>query len=133
MANSQRDRFDPYEAVKEFHREFKSHIGSKPEVPNKDIIDLRLALMEEELDELTRALYKRDLLGVADGLADLLYVVYGTAVSCGIDIRDIFEEVHRSNLSKIGGGKREDGKVLKGSSYDPPHLEELLRKQGWTE
>ena len=121
--------FDPYEAVLEFHKLIGAYIGTKPEIPSLDIVNLRVSLIEEELGELKEALYNKDILWVADGLADLLYVVYGTAISCGIDIRDIFVEIHRSNLTKIGGNKRADGKALKPPTYDPPHLEEILRRQ----
>ena len=63
-------------------------------------------------------------------MADLLYVVYGTAVSYGIDMDPVFREVHRSNMSKVGGYKREDGKWVKPPTYSPAVIEPIwLRKQ----
>jgi len=63
-------------------------------------------------------------------LADLVYVVYGTAVSLGLNLDEALERVHESNMSKLGeDGKpiyREDGKVLKGSNYKEPYLGDLV-------
>jgi len=58
-----------------------------------------------------------------------LYVVYGTAVSYGIDMKPVFQEVHRSNLSKVGGYKRADGKWMKPPTYSPAKLEQILEAQ----
>jgi len=66
---------------------------------------------------------------VAKELADLLYVVYGTAVSYGLDMDPVFREVHRSNLSKVGGYKREDGKWVKPPTYSPADVKPLLARQ----
>lgn len=69
---------------------------------------------------------------VAKELADLLYVVYGSAYSMGIPIDEVFAEVHRSNMSKLGeDGKpiyREDGKVLKGKNFSPADIEKVLKQ-----
>ena len=74
---------------------------------------------------------RANLVGVADALADLLYVVYGACVSYGVDIWPIFQEVHRSNMAKVGGHKREDGKWIKPPHWQPPRIAPLLREQGW--
>lgn len=70
---------------------------------------------------------------VADALADIVYVAYGTALTYGIDLDAVLQEVHRSNMSKLGpDGRpilREDGKVLKGPGYFPPAIGEVLRTQ----
>jgi len=79
------------------------------------------------------SLRERDTVAVAKELADLLYVVYGTAVSCGIDMEPVFREVHRSNMSKVGGHKREDGKWVKPSTYSPARLELILVDQSGKE
>jgi predicted HAD superfamily Cof-like phosphohydrolase len=71
-----------------------------------------------------------DLAAVAKEMADLLYVVYGTAVSYGIDMDPVFREVHRSNMSKVGGYKREDGKWVKPATYSPARIEPILVEQG---
>ncbi len=70
-----------------------------------------------------------DLPAIAKELADVLYVVYGTAVSLGIDMEPVFKEVHRSNMSKVGGYKREDGKWVKPSTYSPASLDKILEAQ----
>jgi NTP pyrophosphatase (non-canonical NTP hydrolase) len=92
---------------------------------------LRLELIEEEFDELETAVVQDDLVEIADALGDLLYVLLGTAVSYGIDLEPVFEEIHRSNLSKFIDGHvcGCTGKWLKGSSYDPPKLTPILNKQ----
>src|SRR4029453_6442141 len=66
---------------------------------------------------------------IAKEVADLLYVVYGTAVSYGIDMAPVFREVHRSNMSKVGGYKREDGKWVKPATYSPAAIQPILAEQ----
>jgi predicted HAD superfamily Cof-like phosphohydrolase len=101
-----------------------------PIIPDRAITELRLALIEEEVDELREALRKNDLVEVADALTDILYVVYGAGLSFGIDLDACFLEVHESNMSKLGAdGKpiyRSDGKVLKGLNYFRPELATVL-------
>jgi predicted HAD superfamily Cof-like phosphohydrolase len=90
---------------------------------------LRLRLIQEEFDELKEAMASNDLGAVAKEMADLLYVVYGTAVSYGIDMAPVFREVHRSNMSKVGGYKREDGKWVKPPTYSPANVGPILEEQ----
>lgn len=97
-------------------------------VPGPDVKALRISLMVEELHELEMAMAYDDLTLMADGLADLLYVVIGTAVAYGMDIEPIFDEVHRSNMTKKGGPQRKDGKALKPETYEPPDLAPILTK-----
>ena len=118
--------FDPFLAVLEFHRALGIAIGERPEMPEDGVVELRCSLIREELAELERAIADRDLVEIADALADLLYVTYGTAISFGIDIRPVFEEVHRSNMAKAGGPARADGKVLKPPGWQPPSVGPLL-------
>ena len=115
--------------VEEFHRAFELTINTKPILPELDVLLLRVKLISEECIELIDALGERDLVKVADGIADVLYVVYGTAVTCGIDVEPLFSEIHRSNMSKIGGIKRDDGKVLKPDTYSPPDVAKILQMQ----
>jgi len=115
--------------VAEFHRAFDIFIGAGPTVPDAATQRLRLRLIQEELDELKEAFQQADEAAVAKELADLLYVVYGTAVSCGIDMEPVFREVHRSNMSKVGGHKREDGKWVKPPTYSPAAVAPLLTAQ----
>jgi predicted HAD superfamily Cof-like phosphohydrolase len=89
---------------------------------------LRSTLIREELEEYEYAL---SMVEIADAIADLLYVVIGTAVAHGIDIDPVFQEVHRSNMSKfIDGHRREDGKWVKGPSYSPANIAPILERQG---
>jgi predicted HAD superfamily Cof-like phosphohydrolase len=68
---------------------------------------------------------------VADGIADLIYVAYGTAVACGIDLERIEEAVHRTNMAKKDGPIDETGKKRKPPGWTPPDVAGLLREQGW--
>ena len=95
-----------------------------------NVAELRYELIREELEEMREALDSKDMVGIADALSDLLYVVYGAGHSFGINLDACFNEVHRSNMSKLGAdGKpiyREDGKVLKGPDYSEPDLKKFL-------
>ena len=115
--------------VAEFHQTFSIAREVVPTIPDEATRLLRARLIQEEFDELKDALREGDTVAVAKELADLLYVVYGTAVSCGIDMEPVFREVHRSNMSKVGGHKREDGKWVKPSTYSPARLELILVAQ----
>ena len=116
--------------VQAFHEKAGAVVNHKPTQPDANTQILRLTLIDEETIELDDALGIGDLVEIADALGDLLYVVLGTAVTCGIDIEPIFEEIHRSNMSKfIDGYRREDGKWIKGPSYSPANLEPILKNQ----
>src|SRR5262245_64125019 len=121
---------DEQHMVAEFHRAFDIVIGSAPSIPDEATCTLRVNLIQEEFNELREALVQRDVEAVAKELADLLYVVYGTAVSCGLDMAPMFREVHRSNMSKVGGHKRADGKWIKPPDYSPARLQPILAAQG---
>jgi predicted HAD superfamily Cof-like phosphohydrolase len=86
--------------------------------------------MTEELRELLEAMRAEDVTEIADGLADLLYVVFGTAVAYGIPMDGVFAEVHRSNMTKLGSDGKPvigaEGKRLKGPGYVPPNIRPLL-------
>jgi predicted HAD superfamily Cof-like phosphohydrolase len=124
------DMSDEQNMVIAFHRAFDIIIGTSPAIPDEATCALRMSLIQEEFDELREALAQQDIEAVAKELADLLYVVYGTAVSCGIDMALIFREVHRSNMSKVGGRKRADGKWMKPPNYSPARLQPILTTQG---
>lgn len=72
-----------------------------------------------------------DLPAAADAIADITYVVEGSACTLGIDSLAVFSEVHRSNMEKLHGPIREDGKQLKPEGWQPPQIEQELRNQGW--
>jgi predicted HAD superfamily Cof-like phosphohydrolase len=116
--------------VREFHETFNVPNAPKPTLSTKEIQDLRVELIDEEFKELKDALEAGDIVEVADALTDILYVVYGAGLAFGIPLDECFEEVQRSNMSKLGeDGKpiyREDGKVLKGPNYFRPNLKRII-------
>jgi predicted HAD superfamily Cof-like phosphohydrolase len=121
----------PMVAVREFHEALRLPIRETPSsgIP-QDERELRVRLIREEADELAIAVAADDLLEIADALADLIYVTYGTALHYGIDLDAAMAEVHRANMSKVAPRKgaflRGDGKVLKGDSYKAPDLAAVL-------
>lgn len=119
-----------FELVGDFMEVFGQEVKDEPGFPDWNTCALRLDLISEEERELEVALANEDIVGVADALTDLLYVVYGAGHAFGIDLDACFAEVHRSNLSKLGpNGEplyREDGKVLKGPNYFDPDLTAIL-------
>lgn len=132
-----------FDAVKEFHERFNVAIDNPF---TGDLIDLRSKLMYEELNEVDSELYPSEIIPTDRGplevelpvnkkkltkeLADLIYVTVGTAISFGLPLEAVFNEVHRSNLSKLGeDGRpiyREDGKVLKGPNYQEAQLDQFF-------
>jgi predicted HAD superfamily Cof-like phosphohydrolase len=120
---------DEQAMVEDFHRTFGIIMNQIPTVVDGRTCELRVKLIQEEFDELKEALAAEDLSSIAKEMADLLYVVYGTAVSYGIEMGPVFREVHRSNMSKVGGYKREDGKWMKPATYSPASIEPILSEQ----
>ena len=124
-----------FDRVKAFMLMFGQEVVEKPEWPDAKTMELRIDLIEEELGELKDGILLGDgtLVDVADALTDLLYVIYGAGHSFGINLDKCFEEVHNSNMSKLGNdGKpiyREDGKILKGKNFREPNLKEVLNEQ----
>ena len=114
----------------EFMNVFGQETLTKPTLPNFDLAALRLDLIQEEVDELREGLANQDIVEIADALTDILYVVYGAGHAFGIDLDKCYAEVHRSNMTKLDeDGKplfREDGKVMKSSSYEPPNLSKII-------
>jgi predicted HAD superfamily Cof-like phosphohydrolase len=120
---------DAQAMVEAFHRMFDIVVQQTPALIDDGTRALRERLIHEEFEELKEAMAKDDLVGIAKEMADLLYVVYGTAVSYGIDMEPVFREVHRSNMTKVGGYKREDGKWVKPATYSPAAIEPILAEQ----
>ena len=118
-----------FEKVGNFMKTFGQEIKKKPSLSSDKINKLRLDLIQEELGELKAAMKNNDLLEVADALTDILYVTYGAGHAFGIDLDKCFEEVQRSNMSKLGkDGKpiyNEHGKVMKGPDYFKPDLKKF--------
>ncbi|MDD3721201.1 MAG: nucleoside triphosphate pyrophosphohydrolase family protein [Lutibacter sp.] len=122
-------------AVQEFHKSFGLEIQHKPIAKlEENKLKLRFDLMAEENNEYFEAAKNNDLIEVADALGDMLYILCGTILEHGMQykIEEIFNEIQRSNMSKLGeNGKpiyREDGKVLKGPNYFKPNILEILEK-----
>ena len=120
-----------FNSVKKFMEVFGQEVKTKAEFPSEKIIKLRYNLIKEELDEFREALKDRDLKEVADALTDILYVTYGAGHAFGIDLDKCFDEVQRSNMSKLDeDGKpiyNEHGKVMKGSKYFQPNLSKFIK------
>ena len=129
MIRNEDSDMQPQEMVERFHRLFDIVVQERPGLVDERTRLLRERLIQEEFDELKEAMEKADLPAIAKELADLLYVAYGTAVSYGIDMETVFREVHRSNMSKIGGYKREDGKWVKPPSYSPAKIAPIVAEQ----
>lgn len=127
-----------YDAVKAFTVAMGQPVAEDIKaLENAELLEMRMELIGEEVDEVLQELPvyrpgggKMDKAAFTKELADLLYVVYGCAVTFGLPIDEVFDRVHASNMSKLGDdGKplyREDGKVLKGPNYKKPDLEDLF-------
>lgn len=124
---------DWYQDVIDFHKAAGHHIEEKPSIPPAEVYWLRQRLIKEEIEETLKALLQDDLVGLADGIADSIVVLLGTAISYGIDVRLVWDEVHKTNMAKVGGPKRTNGKSLKPEGWQPPKIKELLIKQGMKE
>ena len=116
--------------VKEFMQKFKQEVKSKPSFPDENIIKLRINLIKEELLELEEALNEKNIEETADALTDILYVTYGAGHAFGIDLDKCFDEVQKSNMSKLDkfGNPiyNDQGKVMKGPSYFKPDFKKIL-------
>ena len=121
-----------FEKVGLFMSTFGQEVKKKSRLSTEKIKALRLSLIQEELEELTKAMKENDILEVADALTDILYVTYGAGHSFGINLDKCFDEVQKSNMSKLGkDGKpiyNEHGKVMKGPNYFKPDLSKFLLK-----
>ena len=119
-----------FEKVKTFMMTFGQEVKESASFPDENITKLRLKLIKEELEELEQALNDKNLLEVADALTDILYVTYGAGHSFGINLDACFEEVQRSNMSKLDeDGKpiyNEYGKVMKGPNFSKPNLKQFI-------
>jgi len=144
-----------FQKVGEFMKAYEQDVHTTARFPMEKIRQLRFDLIEEELDELDVAMKKQEeleetndngelssesefindsqenLIEIADALTDLLYVIYGAGHAYGIDLDACFDEVQRSNMSKLDENgkaiKREDGKILKGPNYSPPNLHGIVK------
>lgn len=138
---------EPEALVRQFHRTYGLPIAQDGPSVDRARVHMRMALIAEEFAELVGAVYgppaetfvteaftravdaddgARDTVGAADALADLVYVIYGMALECGLPLPRVLSEVQASNMSKLGGDGRPiyrpDGKVLKGPDYFRPDV-----------
>ena len=121
-----------FEKVGLFMKTFGQEVKSKPALSTKKINDLRIELIGEELEEFKEAIKNNDLKEAVDALTDILYVTYGAGHAFGVNLDKCFEEVQRSNMSKLGDdGKpiyNNVGKVMKGPKYFKPDLEKFIKE-----
>jgi predicted HAD superfamily Cof-like phosphohydrolase len=127
------------EDVRHFHRTFcPAQNADYPQRRSEDVTALRIRLVREEIDETIAALNElcskgtntvAALADVADGIADAVYVLLGTACALGIDMGPVWDEVQRANMTKVGGPTRVDGKVLKPDGWQAPRVEEEIVRQ----
>tara|TARA_B100000123_G_C25528566_1_gene339901 strand:- start:123 stop:548 length:426 start_codon:yes stop_codon:yes gene_type:complete len=126
-----RSKMTNFEKVGSFMKTFGQEVKSRPSLSTDKINNLRLSLIKEELEELKDAMKKKDLLEIADALTDILYVTYGAGHAFGINLDKCFDEVQRSNMSKLGVDNKpiynENGKVMKGPSYFKPDLSKFIK------
>ena len=122
-----------FELVGDFMEAFGQDVEVQPTWPDFNTRELRVDLIQEEVDELVEAIANKDMVEIADALTDILYVVYGAGHTFGIDLDECFTEVHASNMSKLGEDglpvKAENGKVMKGPGFFAPDLESILNNQ----
>ena len=121
-----------FEKVGQFMKTFGQEVKDKPGLSSEKINNLRISLINEELQEFKEAIKNNDLKEAIDALTDILYVTYGAGHAFGINLDECFDEVQKSNMSKLGkDGKpiyNEHGKVMKGPDYFKPDLSKFLIK-----
>jgi predicted HAD superfamily Cof-like phosphohydrolase len=121
--------------VQRFHETFGLSVAGAPvaKLPPA-VLELRLKLLQEELDEYRQAAEAGNLVAIADALTDILYVLFGTFVSHGLQdlATELFVEVQRSNMSKLDAAGqpivRADGKILKSSQFSAPDLATIIAR-----
>ena len=119
-------------ALLEFNDAFEIPKLESPGLSSKEMIELRIKLLREEVEEYAEAALSGDLVEVLDALADIGYILAGTIINHGMQniYDDAFDEVHRSNMAKLVDGKvlrRDDGKVMKPEGWQPPQLAQFLQ------
>ena len=121
---------DWVDALKEFHKTFDLTDAATPSLPRPGVEALRVKLMLSELSELVSAMAECDLVEIADGIADLLYVVVGTGLCYGIPMKKVFDQVHANNMTKMGPSgeivRDLSGKIQKPEGFEPIDLSWIL-------
>ena len=120
-----------FEKVGLFMTTFGQEVKNKPGLSSEKINNLRINLINEELEEFKEAIKNNDLKETIDALTDILYVTYGAGHAFGVNLDECFDEVQKSNMSKLGeDGKpiyNETGKVMKGPNYFKPDLSKFIK------
>jgi len=118
--------------LEEFNEAFEIPCSISPEIGEKELGELRIRLLQEEVQEYADAVRAGDLIEILDALGDIAYILAGSILNHGFQdiIDDAFKEIHRSNMAKLVNGKvlkREDGKVVKPDDWTPPNLKQFLK------
>ena len=120
-----------FEKVGLFMKTFGQEVKTTPNLSTEKINKLRISLINEELNEFKQAIKNNDLKEAIDALTDILYVTYGAGHAFGVNLDKCFDEVQRSNMSKLGEDKKpiynKDGKVMKGPNYFKPDLSKFIK------
>ena len=108
------DKIDSLNQVAEFHKTFNAPILDRPTIPNAERCNLRISLLQEELNELKEAIADNDLVEIADALCDLQYVLSGAVLEFGLGDKfvQLFDEVQRSNMSKACANQQEADETI---------------------
>lgn len=125
------DQLDALNQVAEFHRTFKHPIEANPIIPSEDRCRLRIALIAEELEELEEAVAQKDIVGVADALCDIQYVLSGAVLEFGLGekFKALFDEVQRSNMSKTCQSM-EEAEATRQYYLTEKGIESYIRQEG---
>ena len=122
-----------FEKVGLFMKTFGQEVKTTPSLSTEKINNLRISLIDEELNELKSAIKNKDLKETVDALTDILYVTYGAGHAFGVNLDQCFDEVQRSNMSKLGENGNpiynDQGKVMKGPNYFKPDLAKFLNNK----
>ena len=120
-----------FEKVGLFMSTFGQEVKTRPSLSSEKINNLRISLIKEELEEFKQAIKNNDLKETIDALTDILYVTYGAGHAFGVNLDQCFEEVQKSNMSKLGKDRKpiynEDGKVMKGPNYFKPDFSKFIK------
>ena len=120
-----------FEKVGLFMSTFGQEVKTRPSLSSEKINNLRISLIKEELEEFKQAIKNNDLKETIDALTDILYVTYGAGHAFGVNLDQCFEEVQKSNMSKLGKDGEpiynEHGKVMKGPNYFKPDFSKFIK------
>ena len=123
---------DWYQDIVDYHDfVMKDKFHNFPHIPSTYYRNLRRNLIKEEVKETLDAIRDDNIVALADGIGDSIVVLLGTAVTYGIDMRPIWDIIHKSNMAKAEGTLRSDGKMMKPEGWEPPNIRsEIARQQG---